>query len=100
MTVFYERTAVQLHATFKDLAGAVTDPTTVKITWVDPHGTEETRTYGGGGSPEIAKASTGVYTIDIDVGSRWGTWRYFWHSEGEGQAAQEGEFDVKSVDFV
>jgi hypothetical protein len=98
MPVFYERTAVQLHATFKDLAGAAIDPTTVKVTWLPPGATVSIeRTYQSGGSPAIVRASLGNFTIDIDVSDRSGTWRFFWHSEGMGQAAQEGEFDVRNA---
>jgi hypothetical protein len=98
MPVFYERTAVQLHATFKDLAGAAIDPTTVKVTWLPPGATDPVeRTYQGGGSPAIVRASAGNFTIDIDVSDRSGTWRFFWQSTGTGQAAKESEFDVRNA---
>jgi hypothetical protein len=97
MTDFYEGAAVQLHATFTNLAGVEIDPDTVAVTWKEPNGQEITRTFGAGGSPAIVRASLGNFTLDLDTTEKPGTWRFYWQSTGTGQAAKEGEFDVRNA---
>ena len=98
MTVFYEKGGAQVFADFTDHDGAYSDPASVKLKWVDPNGVASERTYGSGGTPPIVKASTGRYTCDIPIGTKYGTWRFFWYAED--QVSLYGEFDVVSIDFI
>lgn len=79
---------VRLTGTFKDIDGAVTDPTTVTVTVVDPLGTSTDY------SP--TKDSTGVYHYDLDLtGATAGTWRYKFQGTGACQAAEWASFYVE-----
>ncbi len=85
---------VRVSGAFTDSAGAATDPTTVKISVVRPDGRQITYTYLADSA--VVKDSTGNYHIDLD-GSVPGTWIYWWHSEGTGQAADERTFIVEAA---
>jgi len=74
-------------------SGDAIDPAVVKLAY-KPEG-EETITLTYGTDPEIVKDSTGHYHADLDITSS-GKWRYRWYSTGSGQAAEEGEFFVKT----
>lgn len=73
--------------------GAAVDPDTVSLQY-RPDG-DETITLVYGTDAEVVKDSTGHYHADIDLDSA-GTWRYRWQSTGEGQAAEEGYFMVRT----
>lgn len=84
---------VRLDGAFTTLADTATDPTTVKITIVRPDRQRNTYVYGSGA--EVVKDSTGNYHIDVSAVIP-GTWTYWWHSEGAGQAADEKTFIVEA----
>ncbi len=92
MTNYPEGTLVTVQGVFKDSAGAVQDPTAVKLTTVEPSGIETTYTY----PTVIAKTSTGIYTANLDTTGKRGLWIYTWWSTGSGQAdSGEQEFYVE-----
>jgi hypothetical protein len=53
---------VRLTATFKNTAGANTDPTAVACTWKSPDGTVTSYTYAGA---TITRSEAGIYYVDI-----------------------------------
>jgi hypothetical protein len=81
---------------FRNFAGELADPDTVKVSVKDPAGTITTKIYGTDAA--VIKASTGVYYIDVNANAV-GSWAYRWFSEGTGQAAAERKFRVKSSEF-
>src|SRR5688572_9031183 len=81
---YHEGEVVTVQGTFTDTNGNVTDPSVVKITTVNPSGTETTYVYGT--DAEVTKASTGIYRMNIDTTSNRGLWLYTWWSTGTGQA--------------
>lgn len=76
----------RLTVTFKDIAGALTDPTAVSIVVQDPAGAETTP--GG-----IVHESTGIYHYDLSV-LLGGVYAYRWVATGAVQAVQEGTIRV------
>lgn len=78
-------------------SGAAVDPDVVKLTIKTPSGTVTTYIYGT--DAEIVKDSTGNYHADISAGEA-GTWHYRWWSTGNGQAAQEKRFEVRTAEAV
>lgn len=81
---------------FRNFAGVLTDPTTVKVSIKKPDATVTTKTYGTDG--DVIKQSTGIYYIDINADTT-GTWAFRWFSIGTGQAASEQRFRVRQSDF-
>ena len=79
---------------FETSAGVATDPTTVKVTVVRPDDQRQTYTYVT--DAVVVKDSTGNYHIDVSAVVP-GTWIYWWHSEGTGQAADEKTFIVEAA---
>lgn len=73
------------------ISGDPLDPDTVKFSYKTPSGTVTTLTYGP--DEEIVKDATGKYHVDLDANEA-GFWWYRWHSEGNGQAADESRFQV------
>lgn len=84
ITNYPEGTLVTAQGTFRNSAGALADPTTVKVTVRKPDGTTTTYTYGT--DSEVVKSSTGIYYINLDTTSNRGLWLYTWWSTGSVQA--------------
>ena len=82
---------------FRDAAGALADPQTVKVSVRPPSGVISTYVFGTDAA--VVKDSTGKYHIDIDANAS-GAWAVRWFSEGTGKAAVEMRFKVKKSDFV
>jgi len=85
--------------TFTDSAGAVQDPTVIKLSTKDPAGTVTTYTYVASPEADIFKTATGIYYSDIDLSSA-GTWYYRWWSTGTGQASGETRVEVRKLNAV
>lgn len=84
---------VQVTATFKNAAGAPTDPTTVACEVRDPAGNTTT--------PPTSKASTGVYTANVDLtAAKAGVWWYRFVGTGACQAAEEASFYVEASNVL
>lgn len=86
---------VRVEGEFRNLAGALTDPTAVVCKYQDPSGNETTVTY----PTSIVKVATGVYYLDISIDEA-GTWYYRWNGTGDVQAAGEHEFTVRATEFA
>ena len=94
MTTYPEGTLVTVQGTFKDSAGAVQDPTVVKLTVREPSETETTYIYLT--DALVTKTSTGIYAANLDTTLKRGLWIYTWWSTGTGQAdSGEQEFYVE-----
>jgi hypothetical protein len=81
---YKEGELVAVQGTFKNTAGAVQDPSIVKLTVREPSGTETTYIYGT--DAIVTKSSTGVYAANLDTTGKRGLWLYTWWSTGTGQA--------------
>lgn len=81
---------VRLSNTFRSVAGAVADPTTVSLTVTAPGGTVTTYTYA---AAEITKDSTGVYHKDLTANET-GVWLYTWAGAGAVVATDAERFIV------
>lgn len=79
---------VRLTNTFRDVAGALADPTTVTITITNPAGTVTT--------PTAVKDSTGIYYVDLTANVA-GTWTYVWAGTGAVVATDTGYFFAGSA---
>jgi len=91
--------------------GSNLDPDTVLLSVRSPDGVVRTYTYGSnnivvkqpdgttttitGGASFITRIQTGEYSANLNANAP-GTWYYFWHSTGNGQAADEKFFRVNS----
>lgn len=69
----YLNDTLRVTFTFTDTTGAVTDPTTVVVSYKPPQGGWREYTYGT--DAELVKSSTGIYYVDFDCG-RLGKWTY------------------------
>jgi hypothetical protein len=87
---------VRVSATFKNIAGTATDPTTVVAKIKDPSGNVSTYTYGT--DAELIKDATGMYHIDVDIDER-GLWYYRWEATGAVKTAEESTFTVRQSQF-
>ena len=92
INVYQKGDLVRVTGQFKDIAGTLIDPGTVKFKFTTPAGVVTTYTYGVDGA--LIKDSTGNYHVDLSAGEA-GPWFYRWENTGAGQAAQEGEFVVE-----
>ena len=82
-------------AVFVTSAGTATDPATVKFAYqAAAIGTTTTLTYGT--DVALVKKSTGTFYVDIDTGETAGEYDWRWFTTGTGQAAEQGEFYVRS----
>ena len=94
MNRYAEGALVTVYGDYKDLNGVLSDPTTVKLTVVEPNESTTTYTYGVGG--RIVKTATGRYKSDLDTTNKRGLWIYTWWSTGSVQAdSGEQEFYVE-----
>jgi hypothetical protein len=87
---------VRCTGTFRDSTGTLVDPTAVFFRVREPG--EETIEYQYTVGPMVVRVSTGIYRADVDVTSS-GTWRYGFHSTGNGQAADRNEFVVERTNL-
>lgn len=78
---------------FKNAAGVLTDPTTVRLLWYR-HGEAQTIWLVAAG--QVVKDSTGVYHADIPV-TEPGLHHFRWEGTGAVVAASEGSFSVSSA---
>ena len=83
---------VAVEAVFTDRNDALIDPTAVSFKIKDPNG--NITTYVFGTDAELVRDSLGKYHVDVSPGID-GTWQYRYESTGTGQAAEEGQFQVK-----
>jgi hypothetical protein len=74
---------VTLQATFTNIDGVNTDPTTVTLSVQDPGGTITAYTYAG---MAVTKFATGIYRYALSITTE-GRWRYRWVGTGTVQAA-------------
>lgn len=86
----------RISAEFRNLAGTLTDPTTVSFKYRTPAGVETTFVYGT--DPEVARASTGSYFVDLDL-TEIGRWAYMWTATGTVQGTESGAFPVGTSDL-
>jgi len=82
---------VRLQATFKNVDGAPTDPTTVTLKITLPNGTIALYTYGQ--DNEVVKDSTGMFHMDFSCDIP-GFTKHRWIGTGSVQAAARKEFRV------
>lgn len=88
---------VRCSGSFTTTAGAAMDPAAVFFKVKDPEGTVSTPIQYGVDAA-LVKDSTGNYHVDVDA-NKSGTWRYRFYSTGNGQAADEGSFNVAASNF-
>lgn len=80
--------------TFRDLDGALVDPSTVRVEVLTvADNVITTNDYGEPGTALI-RDSTGVYHIDVDTADISGAYRWRFSSTGTGAGANQGEFFV------
>lgn len=84
---------VRCSGPFTNSAGAAIDPEAVKVSIRKPDGTVTTYVYNT--DAEVVKDSVGNYHIDVDANAA-GRWYYRWWSTGNGQAADENWFLVRT----
>jgi uncharacterized protein YfaS (alpha-2-macroglobulin family) len=87
---------VVVSAAFTDKLNAPVDPTTVTFKVRAPDGS--VMTYVFGTDSELVKDSVGNYHVDVSVNLD-GYWFYRYESTGTGQAAEEGQFQIKQGFF-
>jgi hypothetical protein len=82
---------------FRDFAGVLTDPTTVKVKIKKGNGTIlPDKVFGT--DVAVVKESVGIYHIDLDTDVH-GTWTIRWEATGTVKAAIEQRFEVRRSDF-
>lgn len=81
---------VKMTATFRNTAGAVTDPTTVTCIVKTPAGVETTYTYA---LTTVDKDSTGIYSKTITTAEN-GLYQYYFKGTGTVADAARGHFLV------
>ena len=77
---------------FRNLAGALADPTTIALEVRKPSGTQVTYTYAGA---QVVKDSVGVYHYDLALDQA-GRWTVRWITSGDVVAAELAKFWVRS----
>jgi len=95
--VYQKGDPVTLSEAFRDGAGELVDPDTVKFLYTPPSGVTVELVYGT--DAEVVKDSTGNYHVDLTPDEA-GQWVYRWESTGSGQAAENGEFMVEPSAFA
>lgn len=96
MNVYDVGDLVRVTGAFTNSAGTALDPAVVKFKFTNPAGVTTTYTFGT--DAQLVKDSTGNYHVDLDASVK-GTFRYRWFSTGNGQAAGEHKFFVKTSAF-
>lgn len=87
---------VRVSVRFRDLRGALADPTAVTAKTKTPSGTTTSYVYGT--ADELVRDDTGRYHLDIDVSAS-GYWAYRFEGTGDVVAAAEGRFEVDTSEF-
>lgn len=87
MTIYVTQTRIRTRATFQDIAGADTNPTTVVCTVKAPDGTTST--------PSVTRTATGVYVADVTLSSA-GSWRIEWQGTGALVAAGDTVIEARN----
>jgi hypothetical protein len=83
--------SARLEVTFKNLAGVLTDPTTVVLKATSPGGVTTQYTLA---AAQVVRDNTGLYHYDITL-TEAGTWTYEWIAGGTLVAAEYGELFVR-----
>jgi hypothetical protein len=83
--------------TFKNAAGAATDPTTIRLLIKTPDGTETTYLYDT--DEEVARVTAGVYKFELYL-TQSGNHYYRWVGTGTVIAATEGALTVQKSRFT
>ena len=95
INIYDKSEPVRLQVTFLNIAGALTDPTTVLLTVKSPAGVKTNYTYA---LSEITRDSIGVYHKDV-AASQSGSWYYEWEGTGPVQVVERRQFEVQPSDF-
>lgn len=87
---------IELRSSFRNAAGAFTDPTEVTYRVKDAGGSVTTYTYGGA---TVTKNATGSYSVFVTPTTS-GTW--YWRAEATGDVvdAVEGSFRVAASEVI
>lgn len=86
MTTYLVTTKIRITATFRDLAGTLTNPTTVVCTVKNPAGVLAT--------PIPTNSGTGIYYADVTLDAD-GTWTIEWQATGNLIVAGDDWFLVR-----
>lgn len=84
---------VRLKATFKDIGGTASDPTTITLRVKDPSGNIDSYTYA---DADLTKSATGVFYYDLALDES-GTWVYEFTSTGTPALMEDDDFVVEPV---
>jgi hypothetical protein len=87
---------VVCEATFRNLAAALADPTTVTFKFETPAGAETTYVYLT--DAQLVRDSLGLFHVNLTASAH-GIWKWRWQSTGDPTAAIEGEFRVNRTVF-
>jgi hypothetical protein len=102
-TVFFDSASeiATISASFT-VAGVPADPTTVTCLVTDPSGAQVIHTYQGAVPADIAKVTTGSYTLDVScvpsVAGIEGLWSYAFIGTGTASDVQAGTWRVLALD--
>jgi hypothetical protein len=96
MSAYEKDQVVRATGTFRDTAGTLVDPTTVKFRTRTPAGVVVEYVYGV--DADLVKDSTGIYHFDITFVSS-GLWKYRWITTGVGATAKTVNLDVADTGF-
>jgi hypothetical protein len=97
MPNFEQGNIIRATGRFFNAASAPVDPTAVSVSYRVGGGAVTTYVYGT--DVEVAKSSTGVYTLDLAVGTTAGRWHVRWTGTGTTVAATESSFVVLESQF-
>lgn len=90
---YYTGMNVLLQATFKNVSGADTDPTTITVYWKDPNGGIGSSVYVSSGTDNWTKTGTGLYAYDLPV-SLPGPYTYGFQGSGAVAVYNSDQFNV------
>jgi hypothetical protein len=93
MNTYQRGDLVRAFGVFRDIAGKLIDPSTVRFRFTPPGAS--TTTYVFGADAQLVRDGLGRYRVDVDALAV-GTWHYRWESSGVGQAAEEADFIVEN----
>lgn len=103
-TVFYDNVneLATINATFTNLAGVPTNPTTTTCVVTDPAGVQVVHTFGGAAPADITNPSAGVFKLDVScvpsVTGNEGLWSYAFIGTGGASDVQPGTWRVLGLD--
>lgn len=87
---------VRCEGVFTDADGDAIDPDTVTFSAKTPGGI--TTSYQYGVDVGLVRVEAGSYYVDVSVTAA-GRWFYRWEGDGDGQAAGETYFNVRTSNF-